>query len=147
MHESAKRHPRPAILVVDDDPPILDLVGEALREEGMWAVTARTLPQALAALRAVRFDLILADPLGSFAPQFAGEQWGALDSLRDHAGATPVAIFTAHSQQQFAPYAARGFCDLIPKPFDLDQLIATIRSHLLARRPAGQHGTLTPALR
>lgn len=123
---------QPTILVVDDDPPILELVGEALRDEGFRVVLAATLKAATGALARTRFDLVLADPVGAFTPGFAAGQWRSLEQLRAHAGDTPIVIFTAHGRNQFADYALRGFCDLVTKPFDLDCLAATLRRHIAA---------------
>src|SRR5437764_5379150 len=49
------------ILVVDDEPPILDLIASYLRADGFTVHTADDGPAALAQARAVRPDLIVLD--------------------------------------------------------------------------------------
>jgi len=49
------------ILVVDDEPPILDLIASYLRADGFSVHTAQDGPAALAQARAVRPDLIVLD--------------------------------------------------------------------------------------
>src|SRR6266487_2694304 len=51
------------ILVVDDEPPILDLIVSYLRADGFTVHTARDGPSALAQARALRPDLIVLDVL------------------------------------------------------------------------------------
>src|SRR5215216_6709409 len=52
-----------AILVVEPHPPLGELIGDALRDEGYRPVLAVNMPQAAAQLVAERFALVLADPL------------------------------------------------------------------------------------
>src|SRR5688500_3148147 len=49
------------ILVVDDEPPILDLIASYLRADGFNVHTAQDGPSALAQARALRPDLIVLD--------------------------------------------------------------------------------------
>src|SRR6266487_4926693 len=49
------------ILVVDDEPPILDLIASYLRADGFSVHTAQDGPTALSQARAVRPDLIVLD--------------------------------------------------------------------------------------
>ncbi len=53
--------------------------------------------------------------------------------VREAAGATPVALFTAH-QLDLDAALAMGFRDLIAKPFDLERFEDQIR-HLLQLTP------------
>jgi DNA-binding NtrC family response regulator len=122
------------LLIVDDELPILDLLGETIVDEGFQVTLVASLPSALAVLQRARFDLVLADALAEFTTGFAIDQWSALEAIRDQAGATGVIIFSAHPARQFAGYRERGFLDFIAKPFDLDDLLTTLRSHLLTTR-------------
>jgi CheY-like chemotaxis protein len=117
---------RNTILVVDDDAAILALVRECLGDEGYRVVAASTEADALTALSAVRFALVLTD---AFVGRAAGalEYWAALERIRAAAGATPVVIFSAHAEPKFAGFAGRGFHAVVHKPFDLDDLAAAVR--------------------
>jgi DNA-binding NtrC family response regulator len=123
-----------ALLIVDDEQPILELLGETVLDEGFQVTLVADLPAALAALERAPFDLVLADALAEFTTGFAIDQWSALEAIRDHAGTAGVIIFSAHPARQFAGYRERGFRDFIAKPFDLDALIGTLHHHLAADR-------------
>jgi len=120
------------LLIIDDERPILDLLGETALDEGFQVTLVADLPAALAALKRASFDLVLADALAEFTTGFAIDQWSALEAIRDHAGKAGVIIFSAHPAHQFDGYQERGFRDFIAKPFDLDALLATLRYHLAA---------------
>ncbi len=137
-----------ALLVIDDEQPILDLLGEALIEEGLWVTLAPDLPEALEALDRNRFDLVLADALAGFDADFSLDQWPALETIQRHAGATRVVIFSAHPQQHFACWQARGFAGFIAKPFDLDDLVQTVQLYLTAEptyAPGSDSAAITPS--
>ena len=118
---------RGALLVVEDDPAIAEVARLCLQEEGYRVAVATTFAQAVEALTHTRFALVLADTLGATAARPDTERWVLLEQLRVVAGYTPVVIFTAHRAQDFAGFAARGFRDLLLKPFDLDELVATVQ--------------------
>ena len=129
-HIEAIRTQRYALLVIDDEQPILELLGETLTEEGLRVVLAPALPEALEALDQERFDLILADSLAEFDTDFSLDQWPALETIKARADATRVVIFSAHPQHHFACWQARGFSGFIAKPFDLDALVETLNRYL-----------------
>ena len=120
------------VLVVEDDPLILDLVCDYLTEEGYDAQGASTGEAARAAQGREPFDLVLADTLR--APIHAGrvERWAQVERIRAAAGPTPVVIFTAYRRDEFADYAARGFRDLLVKPVHLDDLRALVARYIPA---------------
>lgn len=122
------------LLVVEDDPAILELVRESLRAEGYRVAVAGDFPAAAAALGHAQFDLVLADALGTAAPNARAQRWATLERLRDLAGSAAVVIFTAYSAGDFVGYCERGFSDLLLKPFDIDELLATVRRNLPGAR-------------
>jgi CheY-like chemotaxis protein len=142
MHSriEATRAGQHTVLVIDDERPILDLLGEALTEEGLGVTLAADLPTAVAALDRNRFDLILADSLAEFDSDFSLDQWPALETIKTRAGASRVVIFSAHPQRHFARWQARGFAGFIAKPFDLDELVETIHVYLTAERASAFSG-------
>jgi DNA-binding response OmpR family regulator len=125
---------RRTILLVEDDPDLRELTAAALRDEGYRVVAVARHAEALAQLRAFRFGLVLADSEGMVA-----DPWAGLEALLRAAGPTPVVIYSAHRPEVFADHAARGFAGLLVKPFDLDELLATVRAHLPA--PGGGDAT------
>ena len=53
---------RPAsILIVEDDPTILEILIEGLADEGYTAAGVTSMDEAIGALRARRYDLVLSD--------------------------------------------------------------------------------------
>ena len=113
-----------AILLVEDDPAISELLDEYLSEEGYSVTIAADDAAALAVLVARSFALIIADALVEQRPP--AERWTALEAIQRAAPDTPIIICTAHRADHFADYAARGFSALLTKPFDLEALLALI---------------------
>jgi CheY-like chemotaxis protein len=128
------------LLVVDDDPAILDLLRECLRDDGYRVLAAADAEEALTMLSAFRFDLILTDAL-RVAAAFGGDPWAALSRLRAASGDTPLVILSAHTESSFDGYAERGFAGLVPKPFDIDALSAVIRRAIDRTRAASADTT------
>ena len=85
------------------------------------------LGDAIAALRAGRYAVVLIDAFRPTALDAPEGQWDVLEALRLAAGATPVVIVTAHRTGDYADFRERGFAAIVGKPFDLDQLYRTVR--------------------
>jgi two-component system response regulator MtrA len=117
---------KPVILVVDDDGPILLLMRSLLREFGFEPVAADSGPKAIDAARDRRPDLILLD---RHMPGMSGDD--VLTALRDEPGLSGIPIFIL-SGEPLAPaeIARLGVTGAILKPFDVPQLVATIRREL-----------------
>ena len=113
------------LLVIDDEPAILEVVRDCLSDEGYRVEVAPTLVAGLDRLTRDRFGLILADSY-SISPN----PWVGLDRIRAAAPTTPVVICSAHRRDLFDGWAAHGFAGFLPKPFALDDLLAQIRAHL-----------------
>jgi two-component system response regulator QseB len=130
------------VLLVEDDAMIAQGLQTALRQYGFAVDWMRDGRSAAGALQTSVFDVVLLD-LG--LPHRDGID--VLRELRGRADTTPVIILTARDekQQRIAGLDA-GADDYIVKPFDLDELMARMRS--VMRRAAGrgdpgiQHGTL-----
>jgi DNA-binding response OmpR family regulator len=133
---------RPAILVVEDDQDVGALLRLALTVAGYRAVLVPRHAEALVALSAARYALVLADTAGPAVRD--GGVWAALDAVRAAAGDTPVVICTAHQPRVCAGYRERGFAGLLPKPFDLETLLAVARladaEAILSRAPLSDPG-------
>jgi two-component system, chemotaxis family, chemotaxis protein CheY len=116
------------ILVVDDDEAILDIVQWALEDEGYEVRRATDGSEALGILSTLRPALILLDMRmpGMNGWEFA-EAYRAFDGRR-----APVIVMTA--AQDACPLAAEiGADGCIGKPFDVDQLIGTVRQRIPMR--------------
>jgi len=121
---------RDTVLVVDDDPAIVALVRDVLRDDGLRVVAVTDAEAALAALSAIRFALVLCDTLGASSDDVESHA----GAIRARAGDTPVVLFSAHNPQSFDHFRARGFAGLIPKPFDIDDLTTVVRRTIGGQR-------------
>jgi DNA-binding response OmpR family regulator len=118
---------RPTILLVEDEPDILELLVLLFEQAGFTCVPSRTADEALDYLRNETFDLVLADySLPSRSAAWMLEQAGEEGLLT----ATPVLVVTAHPD----PRGVDGF-EIIRKPFDLDQLVDRVKQRLEGGAP------------
>jgi two-component system OmpR family response regulator len=119
------------ILVVDDEPSIVDAVATALRYEGFEVREERTGRGAMSA--AVEFDpdLIVLDWM---LPDLPGIEVGR--RLRERGFKTAILFLTAKDAVEDKVDALRaGGDDYVTKPFSLAELVA--RAHAILRRTAG----------
>ncbi len=127
------------ILVVEDDPVLMDglKVGLGL---GGWTVDAvATLSDARAALATVSFDAIVLDIM---LPD--GRGLDLLGELRQRGDTTPIILLTALDGTRDRIHGLDiGADDYIGKPFDLDELAARLRA--VARRRQGRADPLLKA--
>jgi DNA-binding response OmpR family regulator len=120
------------ILLVEDDPMIAQGLQTALRQASFAVDRVADGVSADAALQAERYDLALLD-LG--LPGRGGLE--VLRALRRRGDATPVIIVTARDEVQTRVAGLdAGADDYVVKPFDLDEVMARMRSVL--RRAAGR---------
>jgi DNA-binding response OmpR family regulator len=117
-----------AILLVDDDPSVREMVGRVLLGEGYRVLFAANGPDALAIAAAVDIDLVLLD-LNMPGPS----GWDTFERLTSRNPLTAVIVITARSQQLFTAVNA-GVGALLEKPLNITKLLETIRE-LLAESP------------
>ncbi len=115
---------RGTILVVDDTPDIADLVRAVLTEAGYRVLVAPTAARGLQVLAAFRVGLVLTDALLPADP--GGDIWADLDRLAHAAGGSPLVLYDPQEPGRYADHAAHGFVARLPKPFDLDTLVAMV---------------------
>jgi two-component system, OmpR family, response regulator len=114
------------ILVVDDEPSIVDAVATALRYEGFVVEEARTGRDALSAAARVDPDLIVLDWM---LPDIDGLEVGR--RLRDGGFNTAVLFLTAKDAVSNKVAALRaGGDDYVTKPFSLAELVARVQAIL-----------------
>jgi DNA-binding NtrC family response regulator len=109
---------KPRILVLDDESRMVDIIGMVLRREG-YEIETRTHPRdALAALEADPYDLLLTDLK---MPDMDGV--ALLRRAREIQPELPVILITAHATVSTAIDAIRaGAFDYVEKPFDNTEL-------------------------
>lgn len=117
--------PTPTILIVDDEPDIVDLLSGILTDAGYAVQSAANGYEALARVAAQRPDLILLDLL---MPGLSGMT--VLAMLREQEGRPiPVLVLSAHLPHRAAAYTL-GATAFIAKPFSIPQVLRTISQHL-----------------
>jgi two-component system cell cycle response regulator CtrA len=119
------------LLVVDDDPPIADLVATVARYEGWEAVTAYSGEDALARAAEFRPDIVVLDLM---LPDIEGFE--VVRRMRVSRNDTPVLILSGLSRPQIKVKGlGLGADDFITKPFDKAELLA--RMQAIVRRSKG----------
>jgi DNA-binding response OmpR family regulator len=114
------------ILVVDDEPRILEFVARGLEAEGFAVDSAGDGAAALEAAERVAYDVVVLDLL---LPRLDGLT--VLRELRQRRPRLPIVILSARSD---LATKLRGFqlgaSDYLAKPFSLDELVARVRVQL-----------------
>ena len=113
------------LLVVEDDPAIGPMIKEILRLEGFETVVEADGMKAMTTLRAGRFDGAILDVM---LPGKDGIS--ILKEIRADTslGRIPVVMLTAKTDDASTWEGWKAGCDCyLPKPFDPDELIATIK--------------------
>jgi two-component system OmpR family response regulator len=113
------------ILVVDDEPYIIDVVTAALLFEGFTTDEASSGYDALAKATSESYDLIVLDVM---LPDIEGIEVCA--RLRDRGVRTPVLFLTARDATADKLAGLVHGDDYVTKPFSLDELVARIRAVL-----------------
>ncbi|WP_022683165.1 nitrogen regulation protein NR(I) [Sphingobium bisphenolivorans] len=115
-----------AILVVDDDPAICVVVGEALRRQGHRVKTAGSIRERSALLESFSPDILITDVM---LPDGDG-----LDGIADILQGRPslnIIILSAQNTLNTAIRATeKGAFEYLPKPFDLNELTRAVTDAL-----------------
>ena len=122
------------ILVVDDEPDILELVRLALAQEGFTVETAATAGEAFDALENSIPDLMVLDLM---LPDMSGTE--VCRNLRSNPKTTniPVLMLTARSEETDRVVGFElGADDYVTKPFSPRELVLRIRAVLRRSEPA-----------
>ena len=111
-----------AVLVVDDDPAICVVVGEALRRQGHKVKTAASIRERTALMDSFAPDVLITDVM---LPDGDG-----LDGVADILAARPdlnVIVLSAQNTLNTAIRATeKGAFEYLPKPFDLNELTRAV---------------------
>ena len=123
---------RKAVLIVDDEADIRELLVLTLSRMGVDADAASNIAEANQALKERQYDLCLTDMR---LPDGDGLQM--LRHISEHYGNTPVAVITAFGSTENAVAALKaGAFDYLAKPIKLEQLRPLVMSALKLPRPS-----------
>ncbi len=135
-----RARPEARLLVVEDEPNILELLSASLRYAGFDVVTAADGDQAVHAAQRHRPDLIVLDVM---LPDMDGFE--VLHRLRSGGTRTPVVFLTARdATEDKVRGLTLGGDDYVTKPFSLEEVIARIQAVL--RRTQGGQAERSPRL-
>jgi len=122
---------RRVVMVVEDDRPVGELLASIINDEdGYYAIHVTRPSQALEALQQIKPDLLVLD-VG--LPGMSGIE--LYDRVRqdDRLKRVPVMFETAVASENRLEFKRRGITNVIEKPFELDEIVRTMRE--LAPRP------------
>jgi len=123
---------QPKVLVIDDEPGVRDLIGEALSLSEITAVQAADGLEALSFLRRERFDLLVLD---INMPKLDG--LALLEKLRTEGMSVPVLMLSARADKSDINQGLRiGADDYLTKPFSIEELVLRVKAIL--RRSKGE---------
>ncbi|MFA7324217.1 MAG: response regulator transcription factor, partial [Candidatus Nanopelagicales bacterium] len=123
---------RPTILIVDDEPGVRELLGDALSMSGYLTLLAPDGIEALTILHRQSVDLMLVD---INMPKMDGFQ--LLEKHRNDGHQTPVILLSARGDRSDITNGLRlGADDYVTKPFGLEELVLRVAAVLRRTMPS-----------
>jgi DNA-binding response OmpR family regulator len=117
---------RPSVLVIDDDPGVLDIVRYALEEDGFRVETATDGEEALDTAEAGDYDVIVLDLM---LPRLSGTE--VCRRLRATGNPVPIVMLTARDAELDRIVGLElGADDYVVKPFSTRELASRLRAIL-----------------
>jgi CheY-like chemotaxis protein len=120
------------ILIVDDDPTIVQMLADVLGDEGYEVATATQSLRAFDRAKEAQPDLILMDIM---MPYLDGLDQIKLFSLDDDLKDIPIIVITAkvHALDGIEDLRALRIVDYLYKPFEISVLLEKIQNAIAAR--------------
>jgi CheY-like chemotaxis protein len=118
------------VLVADDEQAITELVAFALELEGFQVIQA---PDGLEALRLVREERPNLAMIDIMMPGMDGREVSRRIKDNPETSHIPVLLFSAAPNPDIAEAKADGF---MPKPFDVGQLVESVRQYIRKSTPS-----------
>ena len=125
----------PHVLIVDDDQRIRDLLTRYLIEHGFRVTPAPDTSAARAAMRGLKFDLVILDVM------MPGESGLEFARYLKSSSEIPICMLTARSEPEHRIEGLEaGVDDYLPKPFEPRELVLRVKNIL--RRGQAQQANL-----
>jgi DNA-binding response OmpR family regulator len=114
------------VLIIEDEPDILDLISDLLTLEGYDVHTLRRIPHGLDQIRLLAPDTIVLDLR---LPGLGGMELLRLLAADAQLRRTPVVICSGADDltRNYGPEIALLGCEVVHKPFALEDLIGSVR--------------------
>jgi len=136
--KTAMAEPKARVLVVEDDESMQDFLSTFLEQEGYQVEWAAHGGIAREMLEAQPFDVVITDII---MPEVDGVE--VLDYVKEKHPETGVIIMTGRSSvRQAVELMRRGADDYFKKPFDVDEMLHTIRKSVEHRRRKRERPTV-----
>ncbi len=133
---------RPVVLVVDDEPDLVELVSLTLSRMSLDTAAAGDIAGARELLKARHFDLCLTDMR---LPD--GDGLDLVAWIQEHKALVPVAVISAHGNVESAVRALKlGAFDFVSKPLDLGVLRKLVSSAIKLGEQGGDSTVRGPRL-
>ncbi|MGB6274779.1 MAG: response regulator, partial [Rhodococcus sp. (in: high G+C Gram-positive bacteria)] len=121
--DTVSETPEARVLIVDDEPTIVELLSVSLRFQGFEVATASSGPEALDKARNFRPEALILDVM---MPGMDG--FGLLRLLRADGIDAPALFLTARdSVEDKVTGLTLGADDYVTKPFSLEEVVARLR--------------------
>jgi two-component system OmpR family response regulator len=139
LERSGTKAPEARLVIVDDEPNIVELLSASLRFAGFEVATATSGSEALKVVKDFRPDLLILDVM---MPGMDG--FSVVRRLRGEGARVPVLFLTARdAAEDKINGLTLGGDDYVTKPFSLEEVVARIRAVL--RRTQGAQAATAPA--
>ncbi len=129
------------ILIVDDEPDVIQVIGVRLKAAGYEIQTAVNGEDALQKIAQEHPDLVILDVVMPKMDGFAA--YKQLRSNKDTAR-IPIIVLTARGKMEDT-FKVLGVDEFMPKPFDFNKLLAAIERLLKVSSPVQPAKPVTPA--
>ena len=127
-----------AVLVIDDEEVMRDILGTLLEREGYSVRLAASGQEGLDLAKSLPFDAVIVDVM---MPGIDGLQ--VLDELKKHDEELPVLMITAYASMESAIAAMKkGAFDYITKPFKNDEVLVVLKNAIERRQLVAENVTL-----
>lgn len=121
--QPSSEQPAPAVLVVDDEDYVADMLGAALQLEGYAVHIAYNGRQGFEVVIQQHFDLVIIDLM---MPYLNGEALARRVREQPHLAQVPIILISAGARpRNLLPSMA-----FMPKPFDLTEMLALVEAQL-----------------
>jgi len=132
---------QPNVLIVEDEPPLVELLSYNLEKAGFQIHIARDGEEALLAVEERKVDLILLDWM---LPYVSGIEICRRIRRNPETRNVPIIILTARGEEDDRIRGLEaGADDYVVKPFSPSELVARVRAVLRRTRPAFDKDSLT----
>src|SRR5438105_15471224 len=126
MSRRPRERGQPKVLVIDDEPDLLELLELTLSRMGLDTTRAQSVDEAIRLLDSQAFDLCLSDMR---LPD--GEGLRVVEHISEKGLDVPIAVITAFGSAENAVAALKaGAFDYLSKPVALEQLRALVKQAL-----------------